>query len=65
MPRSDLKIHSCVLLCVARPNLGPNSSAVRLYCVTISWQQIFEDSLQVTITSILLHAGIERRYLGR
>jgi len=33
----------------AWPNFGTNFSSVGLYCITISWQQIFKGSLQVTI----------------
>jgi len=45
------------------PNLGADSSAVGLYCVTISQQKIL-GSLQVTTVVVLPHAGVERIYLG-
>ena len=46
-------------------NAGANCSTTGLCCVTITWQQIFEDALQVTVVGVLLHAAIERRLLGR
>jgi len=35
------------------------------YCLTITWQQISEDALQVTVVGVLPHVTIERRLLGR
>jgi len=35
------------------------------YCATITWQQIFQEALQVTVVGVLPHATIERRLLGR
>jgi len=51
---SELAVHSCPLLCVAK--FGSNFSGVGLYfcCVTISWQQIFTGSPQVTMVDVLL-----------
>jgi len=34
--------------------------SVRVYCVTITWQQIFKGSLQVKAESILPHVTIEK-----
>jgi len=34
-------------------------------CVTVVWQQIFEESLQVTVVSVLPHVTIECRRLGK
>jgi len=31
----------------------------------MTWKQIFEDALQVTVVGVLPHATIECRYLGR
>jgi len=46
-------------------NSGANCCTIGLYCVTIIWQQIFEDALQVTVVGVLPHVTIERRRLGR
>jgi len=39
-------------------NSGANCSTVGLCCVTIAWQQIFEDALQVTVEGVLLSVAI-------
>jgi len=56
-------VHSCPLLCVVRKVAKlANGSTVGLYCVAITWQQIFKGSLQVTTVGVcsvwLLNAGI-------
>jgi len=38
---------------------------VGLYRLIITWQQIFNCSLQVAILGALLHVALERRHLGR
>ena len=40
--------------------MGANFSTIGLCCITISWQQIFEDALQVTVVGVLLHETVER-----
>jgi len=40
-------------------------SAVGLYCVTITWQQICKGSFCITVAGVLLHEAFERRRLGR
>jgi len=35
------------------------------YCLTIAWQQIFKDALQLAVVGVLQHLTIERRLLGR
>jgi len=42
-------------------NLRMDCSIVGLYCLSITWQQAFQGSLQVTI-GVLSHATIERRH---
>jgi len=42
-----------------------NCSTIALYCVTITWQQIFEDALQVTVVRVLPNVTIEHGQLGR
>jgi len=39
--------------------LGADCSAIGVYCVTITWQQIFEDSLQVTVVGVLPHMTVQ------
>jgi len=39
-------------------------SFVDLYCFTITWQQIFKGSLQVTVEGVLLHVTVQCRHLG-
>jgi len=34
-------------------------------CVTITWQEIFKDSLQVTAVGVSPHVTVEHRHLGR
>jgi len=41
-------------------NLRAVYSTVGLYCLTITWQQIFKRSLQVTVESVLLHVIVEK-----
>jgi len=43
-------------------NLNTDCSTVGLYCVTITWQQIFTRLLQVTVLGVLPHASVERRW---
>jgi len=38
---------------------------VGLYWVTITWQQIFKSSLDITVAGVLFHETVERAYLGR
>jgi len=40
-------------------------STVGLYCVTITWQQIFKGSLQVTVESVLPHVTVETYTSGQ
>jgi len=64
-PGSLFWCHAVVSLLFTRvhsfawPNLGANFSGVRLYCVTIPWQQILKGSLQVTIEGVLPHVAFE------
>jgi len=62
-----LAVHSCPLLaCRGRlRNSGANCSTIDLCCVTITWQQVFEDALQVTVVGVLPHVTMECRRLGR
>jgi len=46
-------------------NSRANCSTISVCCVTIAWQQIFDDALQVTAVGVLPHVTIERRHLGR
>ena len=39
-------------------------SIAGLYCVTITWQQIYKGSLYITMPGVLLHETVERRRLG-
>jgi len=41
-------------------NLGADSSTIGLYCITITWQQIFKGSLQVAAVGVLPLVTIER-----
>jgi len=63
----ELAVHSCPLLaCRGRlRKSGASYSNIGLRCVTITWQQIFEDTLQATVVGIFLHVTIECRRLGR
>ena len=68
MQWDELAIHSWPLLCpqgqlVAK--LASGFFTVSLYCITITWQQIFWFSLQVTILGGLRHVTVERGHLGR
>ena len=42
-------------------NLHTDCSTVWLYCITITWQQIFMCSLQVTVGGIFPHVSVERK----
>jgi len=46
-------------------NWQANCFIVGLTCVTITWQQIFKGSPQIMVKSILPHATVERRHLGK
>jgi len=46
-------------------NSAANCSTIGLCCVTITWQQIFEDALQVTVVRVLPNVTIEHRQFGR
>jgi len=39
-------------------------STVGLYCVTITWQQIFKISLYIAVAGVLFHETVERTHLG-
>ena len=41
-------------------NSGANYFTVGLFCVTITWQQIFEDALEVTVVDIGVRRGTKR-----
>jgi len=47
------------------PNLRADFFTVGLFCVKITWQQIFVCSVQVTILGVLPHETVERRHRGR
>ena len=56
-------IHSCPLF-ACRGGLRKSRadcSAVGLYCVTITWQQILKGSRYITGAGVLLHETVERR----
>jgi len=38
---------------------------IGLYCITITWQQIFKSSLYITVVGVLLHETAERTHRGR
>jgi len=40
-------------------------STVALYCVTVTWQQIFKSSLYITVADVLLHETVECTHLRR
>jgi len=40
-------------------------STVGLYCVTITWQQIFKGLLYITVAGVLFHETVVRTHLGR
>jgi len=40
-------------------------SAVGLYCVTITWQQILKTSRYIAVAGVLFHDIVERTHLGR
>ena len=63
----ELAIHSRPLLCLQRQvaNLPADCSAVDLYCVTITSQEIFKCSVQAVVVGVLPHVTVERRRLGR
>jgi len=45
--------------------LRADCSALVLYCITITWQQIFKGSLQVTAVGVLPLVTVERGHLGK
>jgi len=51
----ELAIRSCPLICLQSRlrNLGEDCSAVGLYCVSITWQQIFKHFLNFTAVDVL------------
>jgi len=55
------------LVCLERQvsKLAVNCSTIGLCCVTITWQQIFEDAFQVTVVDVLSRVTVERRHFGR
>jgi len=57
-----LAVHSCPLLAYRGRlwNSGANCSIVGLCCITITWQQIFEDALQVTVVGVSPHVTTEQ-----
>jgi len=61
-----LTVHSCPLLWLQRQiaKLGKEFSIIDLYCVTITWQQIFKRSLQVAAIGILPPVTVEHWHLG-
>jgi len=64
----QLAVHSCSHLCLQREVAKLASSTV-IYCVTITWPQIFKGSLQVTVVLVgvllLMVVTVERIYLGK
>ena len=64
-----LVVQSCPLMsfaCRGRlRNLWTDCSTIGLYCVTMTWQQIFKGSLRVAAIGILPPVTVERRCLGR
>ena len=62
----ELAVQSCPL-CLRRrlQKSRADYSTVGLYCVTITWQQIFKSSLYITVAGVLLHETVERTRLGR
>ena len=48
---SNVVIHSCRLFCLQRQvaRLATDCSIVGLYCVTITWKQIFKDSIPISL----------------
>jgi len=65
----NMQIWACsslkLLLCLQRQVAKLASEFFSLCYVTITWQQIFEDALQVTVVCVLPHVTIQRRHLGR
>jgi len=57
-------VHSWPLICLQKQvaKLGTDCSTFGLYCVTITWQQIFKGSLQVAAISILLPVTVEQTH---
>jgi len=62
----ELAVQSCPLLCLQRQlaKVASRLFTVGLYCVTITWQQIFKGSLQVMVVGVLPHMKVELRHLG-
>ena len=44
-------------------NVRANCFTVGLYCVTVTWQQIFKSSIQAKIAGVLPHVTVEHRHL--
>ena len=63
----ELAVHSCPLLSLHRQVAKHTSGlfTVGLFCVTITWQNMFEASLQVTDGDVLSHVTVECRHLLR
>jgi len=63
----ELAVHSSALFFLQRQvtKLASGFFIVGLYCVTITWQQIFKASLQIIVEGVLPHVTVERRCLGR
>jgi len=59
-----IPVHSCAYR-GRWSNLRAVCSTVGLYCITITWQQIFKCSLQVTVESVLLHVTVEKYTSGQ
>jgi len=54
--------HICYFACRCRlQSLWADCSIVTLYCITITWLQIFKGS--VTVEGVLPHVTVERRHL--
>jgi len=74
-PGSQLWCHATMSLqCIHFPSfacrgrlrkLRAGCPAVSVYCVRITWQQIFKISLHVAVAGVLLHGTVERKHLGR
>jgi len=63
----ELAVDSCLFFSLQRHGCEIFEriySIVRLYCVTITWQQTVKGSLQETVEAILPHVTVGRRYFG-
>ena len=57
-------IHVHSFVCRGRlRNLQSDCSNVGLHCVTVTWQQIFKGSLQVTVANVLVHLIVVCRHV--